>query len=179
MAEKGVEQVFRKTTAVLLFVLVVASDQLSKYYATLLLELGKPIEVIPGLFNLTLTFNPGAAFGMFADLPDHWRRIALGVVTVFAIGVVTRFMLVEAKKDPLSKYALVAIIGGAIGNLIDRMRYDSVVDFLDFYYQSYHWPAFNIADSAICIGVTILIIRTLWTPDEAIEECSTQVKSTE
>ncbi len=162
MKSLSVEYPFRKLTAFLLFVFVVISDQVSKYFATLMLDIGRPIEVVPGIFSLSLTLNPGAAFGIFANLPNYWRRIALIGVTVFALIVVFRFLLVEAKNDNYSKYALFAIIGGAMGNLIDRIRYDSVVDFLDFYYSSYHWPAFNIADSAICIGVTVLILRTLF-----------------
>ena len=145
-----------------LLVAVLITDQLTKWFALQTMVEGKPIPIIPGFFNLTLVFNPGAAFGMFSGLPDTQRRIALGVVSFLAIIVVFRFMLKEAKDDIWSQCALFGILAGAIGNIADRFRFDSVVDFLDFYVKTHHWPAFNVADSAICIGVTILIVRALF-----------------
>ena len=140
-----------------MFVLVL--DQLTKAIAYTFLENGKPVAVISSVFNLALVYNPGAAFGMFSSLPDASRRIVLLVVSLIALGVVVRFMLHEAKGDRFAQAALGGILGGALGNIIDRIRFDAVVDFLDFYYKSYHWPAFNVADSAISIGVCVLILR--------------------
>ena len=152
-----------------LFIVIVVLDQWTKHLASSQLLAGDPRPVIPGLFNLTLVFNPGAAFGMFSELPDGWRRITLALVSAIALIVVLRFMIKEAKHDWISQYALVGILSGALGNLIDRYRFDSVVDFLDFYWKSYHWPAFNVADSAISIGVAILMIRVVFTPAEPPE----------
>ena len=99
---------------------------------------------------------------MFSGLPDVWRRTVLIVVSLLALLVVFRFILKDAKGDLVSQLALSAILGGALGNIIDRFRFDAVVDFLDVYYGTYHWPAFNIADSAISVGVVVLVIRLLF-----------------
>ena len=145
-----------------IFIVVLVSDQLTKEAARAYLELGEPVPVIPGFFNFTLVYNPGAAFGMFGSLPDATRRMVLAVVSLVALLVVLRFLLKDSKDDPPSQAALCGILAGALGNIIDRFRFDSVVDFLDVYYGSYHWPAFNIADSAISLGVTVLILRLLF-----------------
>ena len=147
----------------LLFLSVLGLDQWTKHVAVTELPPGEPMPIIDNIFNLTLVYNPGAAFGMFSGLDDNIRRILLGVVATLALLVVVRFMLKEAKHDAPSQFALTAILGGAIGNLIDRYRFDSVVDFLDFYWNSYHWPAFNVADTAISIGVALLMYRVLLT----------------
>ncbi len=157
----------------LLFLLVLVLDQWTKFLATEHLRLGDPVPVIEGLFNFTLVFNPGAAFGMFSELSDGWRRLILAVVSGLALIVVLRFLLNEAKHDVISQYALIGILAGAFGNLIDRYRFDSVVDFLDFYWGSYHWPAFNIADSAISVGVVVLMFRVLFVKHPQ-EEAATQ-----
>ena len=151
-----------KTFLSFVFLVVLVADQVTKYLAYTSLSLGEAREVIPNFFNLTLVYNPGAAFGLFSGLPDAYRWPALAAVSVVAVFIVLRFMLREANGDPWSQTALMSILGGALGNIIDRFRFDGVVDFLDFYYGSYHWPAFNIADSAICLSVTLLIVRMLF-----------------
>ena len=153
---------FKDKALWLLFFLTLFSDQFSKIVAVSNLFEGERIPVLEGLFNFTLVYNPGAAFGMFAGLPDVQRRIALVFVSLVALLVVF-YMMKETKEDRPSQVALIAILAGAVGNLIDRFRYDGVVDFLDVYWGNYHWPAFNIADSAISIGVGILMARLLFT----------------
>jgi len=148
--------------AVFLFVLV--ADIASKHWAKFNLDPRNPIKVIPDLFDLTLVCNKGAAFGMFSSLSDTTRWVSLAVVSVLALGVVLRFMLKEAKGDYYSQLALAGILAGALGNIIDRFRYDCVIDFLDVYVGDYHWPAFNVADSAISVGVAILIFRMVLMP---------------
>lgn len=154
----------------LFFLLILVSDQITKVLAYSRLSLGEPVIIIPKStplelgFNLTLVYNKGAAFGMFGSLPDFWRRVVLVVVSALALIVVLRFMFREAKDDAIAQFALTGILAGAVGNIIDRIRFDSVVDFLDFYLGSYHWPAFNIADSAISIGVAILVVRIVFGP---------------
>ncbi len=152
-------------TNILIFSLVIVLDQLTKFAARASLVEGEPVSVIPKFFNLTLVYNPGAAFGMFSSLPDTARRLALIAVSVAALFVVLWFMAKEAKGDQLAQIALSGILAGAIGNIVDRFRFDAVVDFLDVYYSSYHWPAFNIADSAISVGVTLLVLRFLFRSD--------------
>lgn len=146
----------------IVFLCVLIIDQLTKILAMHFLVLGHSRPVLPGLFDFTLVFNPGAAFGMFGGLPDTQRRVALATVSVIALVVVFRFMFREARHDNPSQLALSAILAGAVGNIIDRFKFDAVVDFLDCYYGNYHWPAFNIADSAISIGVVVLIFRMLF-----------------
>ena len=143
----------------LVFTLIIFFDQLTKLIAASSLIPSRPVPVIPGLFNFTLVYNPGAAFGLFSALPDAYRRFTLLVVSGLALVVVFRFIVKEARDDRVAQAALAGILAGAIGNIIDRVRFDAVVDFLDFYVGKYHWPAFNVADSAISLGVCILVLR--------------------
>jgi signal peptidase II len=162
---------------VLLFALIVIFDQITKYLADVTLEMGRPIPVIDGYFNLTLVYNTGAAFGMFQGLPDTMRRIVLWGVSGLALILVFKFLLKEAKDDFWNRYSLVLIISGAVGNIIDRFRFDYVVDFLDFYVGTYHWPAFNVADSAISIGITAILLRSFFVgfaPEKAVESDAKQ-----
>lgn len=153
----------------ILFIFLVALDQLTKELILSRIRLGEVVSVIPNFFNLTLVYNPGAAFGMFSGLEDTTRRLMLVIVSVLALLVVVRFMFKEARDDVVSQYALVAVLSGALGNLIDRVRFDAVVDFLDFYWKTYHWPAFNVADSAISIGVTVLMIRMIFAKPPVVD----------
>lgn len=141
-----------------LFSLIVILDQLSKFWILKELTVRRTVTVIPGLFDLQLVFNEGAAFGILAGLPDWPRRIALGGIAIIALVVVAR-ILISSREDSLSQLALTAILGGAVGNLIDRVRFDAVVDFLDFYIGEHHWPTFNIADSCISLGVCALVLQ--------------------
>jgi len=138
-----------------LSLLVIVLDQLTKYMASTLLIYYKPLAVIP-MFNLTLMHNTGAAFS-FLDDADGWQRwfftiIALAV-SVFLVLWLKRLTVQER----LQAIALSLILGGAIGNVIDRIWLGYVIDFLDVYYGQWHFPAFNIADSAISIGAVLII----------------------
>jgi signal peptidase II len=139
--------------------IVVFSDQLTKAAIQMKLALHDRIEVIDNFFNLIHIMNPGGAFGFLASSSPEIRKI----IFLFLASVVALFVLWFyarcAKKYISLSYGLAMIFGGAVGNLIDRFRYGMVVDFLDFYIGSYHWPAFNIADSAITIGMGILIFH--------------------
>lgn len=147
----------------LFFLIIFILDQLTKYLATTDLILGQSVVIIPHLFNLTLVHNPGAAFGMFSNMPDFWRRLTLWGVSFVALLVVLRYMYNEAKDDLVARYALSGILAGAFGNILDRYRQDYVIDFLDFYWNKYHWPAFNVADSMISMGVIVLVLRMYFT----------------
>lgn len=138
---------------------VIALDQISKILALSKLSMGASIVVIPDIFSLTLTFNRGAAFGIFSNVPDPWRYVVLGVATCLALAAVIYFFLHDFKQDYFAHAVLGLIVGGAFGNIIDRVRFGFVVDFLDFYWKEMHWPAFNLADSAICLGVILLVLR--------------------
>jgi len=145
-------------------VLVVLLDQASKLLADNLLQFHIPVEIIP-MFNFTLMYNEGAAFSFLADAGGWQRWFFLALTS--AVSIFIFLWLRQLKPHQILQYtALALILGGAIGNLIDRAIYGHVIDFLDVYYQQHHWPAFNIADSAIFIGAFLLIYDTLKNPDE-------------
>lgn len=138
---------------------VIMLDQATKYLAGSLLDYGVPVPVLP-FFNLTLAHNPGAAFSFLAGASGWQRWFFIGialVVSVFIVGWVKRL----SPRENWLAAALALILGGAIGNVIDRVMYGYVVDFIDLYYGAWHWPAFNIADSAITVGVAIMLIDSL------------------
>jgi signal peptidase II len=121
------------------------------------MSLGDSIPLIDGLFNLTYVRNTGAAFGIFAGSHEVFRRPFLIGVSIVAIGFIL-VMLKRLREDATGiATALAFILGGAIGNLIDRLVYGEVIDFLDVYWSNYHWPAFNVADSFITTGVAITL----------------------
>ena len=138
-----------------LSVLVVAADLLTKYYASANLEYAIPVAVFP-CFNLTLLHNTGAAFSFLAT-ESGWQRwffaILAGVVSIALIR-----WLATLRDDPWMGVAIALILGGALGNLYDRITLGYVVDFLHFYWNDNHFPAFNIADSAITVGAGLMII---------------------
>lgn len=145
----------------IIFVLVVCLDQLTKLWVAHTFTLYESRVVIPGLFNLTYLTNTGAAFGILAGHPAMWRQLFF--ISVALIALVAIYFL-HRKISTVSSWYTVSlglIAGGAVGNLIDRIRLGAVVDFLDFYVSSHHWPAFNVADSAITVGVAIFLLVNL------------------
>lgn len=139
--------------------LVIIADQASKFFIVSNLQPGESIPVISGLFDLSLTFNRGAAFGFLSGLPDGTREIVLTLASTIALLVVLYFLLNEYYSDVIGQIALASVVGGGLGNFIDRCRIGMVVDFLDFYIGAQHWPAFNVADSCICVAVVVLLFR--------------------
>lgn len=141
--------------------LIFVTDHVTKYFALRHLRLGVPVPVVDGLFALTLVMNPGLAFGMLGGIPESLRWM----VGVLSLGALILLAVLAARilptGGPWARVALGLIFGGAAGNLVDRVRFGAVVDFLDFYWRDYHWPAFNVADSAISVGVTLLALRML------------------
>ena len=140
-----------------LALVIIFLDQASKYWAAQVLVPYQPESVLP-FFNVTLAFNSGAAFS-FLSGAGEWHRwffagFSLIMSAVLVIGIIR-------SKPTLQLLALSLILGGAIGNLIDRALLGHVIDFIDIYYKSYHWPVFNLADSAICIGAFLLFIDLL------------------
>ncbi len=135
--------------------LVVFLDQLSKFWVRKWLSPSGAWEVIPGFFRLVKVWNPGVAFGLFAEHPV-WARYFIMALGLLAVGV-----FYHLARKGLSPWACGLVAGGALGNLLDRLFYGRVFDFLDLYYGKYHWPAFNLADSAISIGIFLLLLETL------------------
>jgi len=145
---------------------VLILDQLTKAVALRQLVPGMSVNVLDGVFSLTLVMNPGLAFGMLSTTPTAWRWI----VVVLSMGALAVLGMVGVRLLPtggwITRLALGLIFGGAVGNLVDRGRFGAVVDFLDFYWRQYHWPAFNVADSSISVGVALLALRILWPAPE-------------
>jgi signal peptidase II len=135
----------------------IVADQISKKLILDSFQPGEIRPVIDGLFNLTLTFNKGAAFGLWSGLSSGVREAVLGLTILLALGVVAFLLTRSYYQSFVAQAALSGILGGAVGNIIDRFRFGAVVDFLDWYIGTAHWPAFNIADSAICVGVALLL----------------------
>ncbi len=131
--------------------LVMVLDQLSKWWVIESLPLHASVPVVDGFFNLVHIYNRGAAFGFLNRSDIEWQFWLFLVATIIAM--LTIFYLVRTSpRNGLLFSALGMVLGGALGNMIDRIRYRAVVDFLDFYVGSWHWPAFNVADIAICLG---------------------------
>jgi len=150
--------------------LVIIIDQLTKLWIMTNFALYEQQNVIPGLFDLVYVTNTGAAFGFLAGSKNLLRQAFFVGVAIVALVVIVYAYGHLKKQGKIFVYALGLIGGGAIGNLIDRLRFGSVVDFLDFYLGSYHWPAFNAADSAITVGVGLFLLGTLLQHIEETEE---------
>ncbi len=140
---------------------VLLLDQLTKWLVVKSLPLYSSLVVVPNIFSVTHVFNRGAAFSMFAEGASRYTTLALIFFSLVVIVVLLRILWRSIEEMNATTFALSLILGGAIGNLIDRVRTGSVVDFLSFYIGRYHWPDFNLADSAIVIGATLLVIDVL------------------
>ncbi|HET9881308.1 MAG TPA: signal peptidase II [Candidatus Binatia bacterium] len=136
---------------------IVIADQVTKYVVDRTMPLHHSIPIIDGLFSLTYIRNTGAAFGIFSGSHEAFRLPFLITVSLVAIGFIVMMLKRLRQTETGLITALAFILGGAIGNLIDRIIYGEVVDFLDVYWSDYHWPAFNLADSFITIGVGITV----------------------
>jgi len=147
----------------LLFALLVAADQISKWWIQQ--PSFHPFVVIDGFFNVVRAYNTGVAFSMFADLDDAWRVYLLLGMTIGIAAAVTVWWWQERRRAGITSWLLVLILAGAVGNIWDRAQLGYVVDFIDWYVRingsEYHWPAFNIADSCITASVVILLATSL------------------
>ncbi len=135
-------------------------DQISKVWIDSTLELYQSITVLP-FFNISLIYNEGAAWSFLADA-GGWQRWFLSGVAIIMSGVILFWMTRLKSQQMWLSCAFALVLGGAVGNVIDRIIYGHVIDFIDVYYQHWHWPTFNIADSAISIGVTLLLIDAVF-----------------
>ena len=145
----------------LVFLAAVVADQLSKWWIIANFALYESREIIPGFFNFTLLTNNGAAFSILAGQPALWRQAFFVAINCIALVVIAIAQRRIGRNDRLYTVALALIAGGAAGNLIDRLRFAYVVDFLDVYVGASHWPAFNIADAAINVGVALFLLNSL------------------
>ncbi|MBI1740179.1 MAG: signal peptidase II [Acidobacteriales bacterium] len=147
----------------LIALLVIALDRLTKWTIAQKLSLHDSITVIPGFFRIIRTENRGAAFGMFADSPSEWKVGLLISFSLVALLIVSALLWKNSHSLTTTGIGLALILGGAVGNLWDRLVSGHVVDFLLFYVGQYQWPAFNLADSAIVIGAGLLVFEILFT----------------
>ncbi len=141
--------------------IVVLVDQVTKQIILSVFALNESLGVIPGFFALTHVHNTGGAFGLFAGEASSIRTAVFLAVSCLVLGVIFYLYTTMAREKPWVASAFSLIFGGALGNLIDRIRFGEVVDFLDFHIGTAHWPAFNVADSAICVGVGILLLNVV------------------
>jgi signal peptidase II len=145
-------------------------DQLTKTLIAQSLEIGQRIPMIASFFDLTHLRNPGAAFSFLAQAPEWFRQPFFLIVTGVAVVALLFFITYAKDEGTLLVVAAASILGGAIGNLIDRLLYGEVIDFLLFYWRDYHWPAFNVADSCITLGVIGLLWASWRQPSTARHE---------
>jgi signal peptidase II len=145
-----------------LALLIVLLDRWTKRIVAARIAMYRQIPIIPGFFRLTHTENTGAAFSLFADSPSHWKTTLLIGFSVVAMVIVSVLLWRQAHALTITGIALSLILGGAVGNLWDRVASGRVVDFLLFYFKQYQWPVFNLADSAIVVGAALLVIEILF-----------------
>lgn len=156
---RGVERVLLIKRYFWIAALVVVADQLTKVAALKYLTRHAELAITPFL-NFTLVYNPGAAFGFLSDAGGWQNRFFIGIALV-ACAVIIYMVHRLGPRDRLVAVAFMLILGGAVGNVIDRLVYGFVIDFVDVYYGTWHWPAFNVADSAITVGAVLLVIDAL------------------
>lgn len=145
-----------------IIIVTIVADQLTKALVVDSLRLYESREIIAGFFNLVYVTNSGAAFSMLADMNSPWRHYFFLSIGSAALVGLTVVYWKHRTVNRLYSWSLALIAGGAAGNLIDRVRFGSVIDFLDFYVGNYHWPAFNVADSAICIGAGLFLLINIF-----------------
>jgi len=144
----------------LLSIFIILLDRVVKHFMVQHLALGVPLHITP-FFNLTLAYNSGAAFSFLGNA-SGWQRWLFSFIAIVVSILLIAWLYKLPKHKALNAAAIALIVGGAIGNLWGRIVNGYVIDFLDFHIKTWHWPAFNVADSAICIGAFLLIIDMLW-----------------
>lgn len=149
-------------TVLLLVSGILVLDQISKALVIRTLDVYESVPIIESFFHLTLVYNTGAAFGLLAHMPAWFRQPFFLVATGVAVLTLLLFLRRTGGANRPTVIAIATIIGGALGNLIDRLRYGHVIDFLDFHWRGYHWPAFNVADTCITLGVIGILWTSLW-----------------
>ncbi len=146
---------------------VVLLDRITKSAIANKMAMYSSIQIIPKFFRITHVENTGAAFGLFADSPSQWKISILVLFSVLALGIVVALLWRNSHVMTMTGVGLSLILGGALGNLWDRLMHGRVVDFLVFYIGQYQWPAFNAADSAIVIGAGLLVFEILFAKSPA------------
>lgn len=143
-----------------IIILGLIADQLSKYMILQHVQYLERVPVITGFFDLTLMYNPGAAFSFLADAGGWQKFFFMGLALIICIYLLQA--IIRDEFGAMGKLAAALIIGGAIGNVVDRLVHGHVVDFLLFYYHNWFYPAFNVADSLICVGAVLLVLESIF-----------------
>lgn len=143
--------------ALIIGMVITVSDQLTKYLVRMSFDRGESLTIIPGFFDLTYLRNTGAAWGILEG-----RNASLSILAIVMLALMVFFRRSFLSDTVEHRVALGLMIGGIVGNLVDRIRLGWVTDFLDFHVCGHHWPAFNIADAAICVGVGVYIVSSWW-----------------
>jgi signal peptidase II len=158
-----------RATHFVLALIVVLLDRSSKRLVAAHINLYAHVQIIPGFFRLTHTENTGAAFSLFADSPSHWKTGLLIAFSVVAMAVVSTLLWKQTRAFTMTGVALSLILGGAVGNLWDRLASGRVIDFLLFYIKQYQWPVFNLADSSIVIGASLLVLEIIFARPKSVQ----------
>lgn len=151
---------------------VILLDRWTKHAVASHIALYAHIQIIPGFFRLTHTENTGAAFSLFADSPSHWKTALLITFSLAAMVIVSVLLWKQPRPLTTASIALSLILGGAVGNLWVRVTSGRVVDFLLFYIKRYQWPVFNLADSAIVIGASLLVLEIVFSKPHRQDEAA-------
>jgi signal peptidase II len=141
---------------------IVCLDQFTKWLVVTYVPLHAVIEVVPGFAELTHVKNTGGAFGFLAGADHAWRLPFFIVVSLLAMGLLWQVVRSTDPKELATLFAVGSVLGGAVGNFIDRAREGAVTDFISLHWREYYWPAFNVADSFITIGVAVLVWQSIW-----------------
>jgi len=153
---------FRRVVWVVIGIVVLAGDQVTKAVVEASISEHTTVPVLPHFLNLIHSKNAGAAFGLFSDSPAPWKTLLLIVVSSLLLAMVIAVIWRNQQLRWHTGVGLALILGGALSNLFDRIRLGRVVDFVDVYFRSYHWPTFNLADSAIVVGAGLLVFQLLF-----------------
>lgn len=146
---------------------ILVLDQATKWLVASTLRLHESVTIIESFFQLTHARNTGAAFSLLAEAPASFRQPFFFVTTLIAVGVLLVLLRRVESSQTLTLVAIAGILGGALGNFIDRLLYGEVIDFLLVHWQQYYWPAFNVADSCITVGVALLLFASFREPQDA------------
>lgn len=146
-------------SVILIAVAVIACDQATKLWIDSALQRHEQIEIIPQCLHIVHVRNPGVAFGLLQNIPEGYRAIVLAATTLLALALLVFLLIQTHASQRIERWCLALILGGAVGNLIDRLRLGEVIDFIDAHWADlYHWPAFNVADSCISTGITCMVL---------------------
>jgi signal peptidase II len=146
--------------ALLIAGIVLVLDQATKAWVLRTMPGAPPLTVIPGFFDVTFSRNTGGVFGLFAGHPGAGRRVLFAAATVAALALIVGLLRRWGRESRLVLVALSLVAGGAVGNLVDRLRFGSVVDFIDWHWRTWHWYTFNVADAAITTGAGLLLLHS-------------------